>query len=85
MGENGNSLVLVLHLLQEFNVKRCVLAGADGYDPTECNYYSSYIRNYKEHDNMYNQVISSELEKIEVPLSSLTPSRYGFLEGKQDV
>lgn len=85
LGENGNSLVLVLHLLQEFNVKRCVLAGADGYDPTECNYYSSYIRNYKEHDNMYNQVISSELEKIEVPLSSLTPSRYGFLEGKQDV
>ena len=36
-----NSLIMLLMLLQRLGVKKTVLAGADGYNDNERNYYNS--------------------------------------------
>lgn len=71
-----NSLIMILKLLKDMQVRRIVLAGADGYKIEGANYYSSNIRSYSEHGNKFNLAVVEAIKNLGVNIEFLTPSEY---------
>lgn len=71
-----NALIMLLQLLMLVQVKKVVLAGADGYKPESENYYNRAFRSYKIREANYNHEVSIALEKFDLQIEFLTPSKY---------
>ena len=71
-----NSLILLLKLLQRLDIKKAVLAGADGYADDEQNYYNSGLTSYIKKENSFNIAVAQAFKKLEIEIEFLTPSKY---------
>ena len=71
-----NSLIMLLKLLKEMDVKRIVAAGADGYTVGGRNYCLPSMRNYTEHGPSFNRAVARAIRSLQVDLRFLTPSAY---------
>lgn len=71
-----NSLIMVLKLLKDLEIKRVVIAGADGFSTEADNYYSSVMVNYAERGNKFNMAVITALKKLDMRIEFLTPSAY---------
>lgn len=74
--EGCNSLIMLLKLLEDMQVQKVVLAGADGYTVGGCNYYDNSIRNYVDHGNKFNLAVSDAIHRLDLPIEFITPSAY---------
>ena len=71
-----NSLIMLLKLLQRLGIKKTVLAGADGYDDNEQNYYTSGLTSYIKRDNYFNIAVAEAIKNLKIEIEFLTPSKY---------
>lgn len=71
-----NSLIMLLKLLKDMQVKSITVAGADGYMEDRDNYCDTYFRNYTKHDNNFNFAVSQAIDRLGVLVYFLTPSAY---------
>ncbi len=74
--EGCNSLIMLLMLLQRLNVKKAVLAGADGYDDNEKNYYNTGLTSYRKFGNQFNIAVARAFKNLDIEIEFLTPSKY---------
>ena len=75
-----NSLLMLLTLLREMNVRHIAIAGADGYVRGGRNYFSSDLRTYTEHGHNFNVAVGKIIRNMELPVSFVTPSEYDLKE-----
>ena len=73
-----NSLIMLLKLIKDMDVKRVVIAGADGFSDDKENYYSSSISNYKKRGNGFNTAVTSAINNLDIEVEFLTPSLYNI-------
>ncbi|MCI8287973.1 MAG: hypothetical protein HFH89_10025 [Lachnospiraceae bacterium] len=71
-----NSLIMLLKLLKQIQVKGVMVAGADGYTMSGKNYYNSNIRNYTKHGNKFNMAVAEAIHRMDIGIEFLTPSAY---------
>lgn len=71
-----NSLIVLLRLLKELDVRSVYLAGADGYAIGQKNYYNSNLRNYSEHGDEFNHEIAGVISRLNMNIKFLTASAY---------
>lgn len=71
-----NSLIMLLKLVKDLNVKGVFLAGADGYADHENSHYSTEIRGTGYHDNQYNLAVAAAILNIGIEVTFITPSKY---------
>jgi len=71
-----NSLIMLLKLLKDMEVRSIIAAGADGYKESGENYYSNNIRSYTEHGNKFNLAVIEAIRSLDVDVKFLTPSAY---------
>lgn len=71
-----NSLIMILKLLKEMDLKSIYAAGADGYTENGKNYYSNRIRSSTEHGNSFNLAVANAIRNMGVKVQFLTPSAY---------
>lgn len=71
-----NSLIMLLKLLQRLDIKKAALAGADGYNENERNYYNTGLTSYIKRENKFNIAVAQALKKLEIEIEFLTPSKY---------
>lgn len=72
----GNSLVLLLKLLNDIQVYKVALAGADGYIENKMNYFDSSMRSHVKRGNRFNLAITEAIRKIGISIEFITPSEY---------
>ena len=71
-----NSLIMLLKLLKEMDVKEVHLAGADGYQIGGRNYYNGDLRSATEHGTDFNHAVAEAIHRIGIEPVFLTPSAY---------
>ncbi len=73
-----NSLIMLLKLIRDMNVKKITIAGADGYKTVGDNYYNPSVWSYTKHDNKFNIAVSDAIRNLGVDVDFLTPSEYAL-------
>lgn len=71
-----NSMMLLLKLLEQLEVQKSILAGADGYKMGENNYFDTSLVSATEHDRAFNQEVGEALKKFEMEIEFITNSEY---------
>ncbi len=79
--EHGcNSLLMLLVLLKDMQVKSVSAAGADGYVRGGVNYFSSELRTYTEHGHNFNVQVAKAVRNMGMKVNYITPSAYDLNE-----
>ncbi|MCD8058144.1 MAG: aldolase catalytic domain-containing protein [Bacteroides fragilis] len=73
-----NSLIMLLKLLKEMQVRTITISGADGYSETKKNYYDNSIRNINKQGSAYNLAIADAIRYLNISVAFLTPSAYNI-------
>lgn len=79
-----NGLIMLLKLLEDFNISKVAIAGADGYLENDDNYYNSSIRNYSVHGEKFNHSVSKAINSMTIGIRFLTPTQYSIDKGVID-
>jgi 4-hydroxy 2-oxovalerate aldolase len=71
-----NSYIMALKFLSDLGINAVTVAGADGYNEGEWNYYKSSIKSNSKHDNKYNSSVERAVRRLEMNVRYLTRSAY---------
>ena len=71
-----NSLIMILKLLEDVSDKKVYIAGADGYRPSDNNYYDTSFRSRTEHGTKFNDAVREAINKFDLDITFITPSAY---------
>lgn len=71
-----NSLVMMLKFLKDIGMDEVAIAGADGYDEQDDNYYDNSMRSLIKRDTSYNIDVAEAIKRIGIKVQFITPSRY---------
>lgn len=74
--QGGNCLLLFLNLLKQLDLRDVTLAGADGYDNTDENYYDVFIHDFSGRGRQFNSEFGTLLKSIGMNIVFLTKSAY---------
>lgn len=74
--EGENSLVMLLKLLKNVNVRKVTVAGADGYKEGKMQYFNNTMRDETIHGNQFNITVHDAIGLLNLDVDYLTPSAY---------
>ena len=74
--EECNGFLMILRLLKQLEVREVVVAGADGYEGDNNDYFDSYISSRIERTIDYNSLIKKAISEIGIDIRFITKSAY---------
>ena len=74
--QGNNSLIMLLKLLKDCELKNISIAGADGYKVGTENYYTANLHSLKQNGDNYNISVSEAIKKLDLNITFITPSEY---------
>jgi Isopropylmalate/homocitrate/citramalate synthases len=76
--QGNNSLIMLLKLLKDCELKNISIAGADGYKVGTENYYVANLHSLKQNGDNYNIAVSDAIKKLNLDITFITPSEYAI-------